>query len=92
MSTQVAAPHKEPRPWTRTDIASALLTFFILYALSPPWIVALMRVTHAPSWLLNVVAFCFHPLSILRQNYGPIEYFYKAYRILLEPYLSGIGP
>lgn len=90
MSTQVAAPYQEPRPWTRSDIASASLTIFILYALSPPWVVAFARAAQAPPWVDGVVAFVYHPLSIARQQFSGIDYFYTAYRILLQPWLSGI--
>lgn len=90
MSTPVAAPHQEPRPWTRSDIASAFTTFVILYALSPPWVVAFMRATHAPEWVLNIAAFCYHPVTLARQNISGIDFFYNAYRLLLQPWLSGI--
>lgn len=72
------------------DVASAFLTFVILYALSPPWIVAFTRATQAPPWVLNIVAFCYHPLSVARQNFSGIDFFYTAYRTLLQPWLSGI--
>ena len=88
--TPIASPNKEPRPWTRSDIASAFVTFFILYALSPPWMIAMMRVTHAAPWTVNLLAFCYHPLSIARQSSSHIDHFYSAYRVLLDPWLSGI--
>ncbi len=90
MTIPIATPHKEVRPWTRADIASAFLTFFILYALSPPWMIAMSRVCHAPEWAQNLLVFCYHPLSVARQNLAPVDHFYNAYAAMLIPWLSGI--
>ncbi len=92
MTIPIATPHKEPRPWTRTDIASAFLTFCILYALSPPWMIAMSRVLHAPPWVQNLLAFCYSPLSFARQNLPHVDHFYNGYGQLLVPWLSGIYP
>lgn len=90
MNAPVAAPYQEPRPWKRSDIACALFALMVLYALSPPWVIAISRGLHAPAMVMNVIAFGYHPLSVMRQTYPPVDYFYSAYRLLLSPYLSGI--
>lgn len=91
MVTPIATPNEEPRPWTRMDIVSAFVTFAILYALSPPWMIALARVFRAPGWAASLLSFCYHPLSIARQNLPQVDHFYDAYRAMLTPWLSGIG-
>lgn len=90
MFLHVTILHKQPRVWTKWDIFCAYLSGLIMYALSPPWIIALFRVCGAPLWLLNSLAILYSPLSVARQNLTAIDAFYDAYRILLSPWLSGI--
>jgi hypothetical protein len=90
MSIQIATPQQEGRPWTRADTASALLTFAILYALSPPWVIAMARVLECLSTTQDLIAFAYHPLSIAREIFPQVNEFYDGYRVLLTPWLSGI--
>ena len=90
MILHIANPHRQPRVWTKSDILCAYLSGLILYALSPPWVIALFRVCGAPLWLLNSLAMLYSPLMIARENLAPVDAFYNAYRILLSPWLSGI--
>lgn len=90
MNTPVAAPYREPRPWKRSDIAGLMFFLMVFYALSPPFVIAASRGLHAPAMVMNIIAFCYHPLSVMRDTYAPVENFYVAYRLLLSPYLSGV--
>lgn len=89
-STAIKISHPKSKPWSRVDIACAYLSGLLIYALSPPWMIALFRVCSAPVWLLNALAFLYSPLTALRQSVDAIDAFYNAYRILLNPWLSGI--
>lgn len=90
MSIQIATPFKENKPWTKLDVASTFATFAIIYALSPPWIIALARVFNSPTFVQDAIAFIYHPLAVARYHVPAIDNFYNAYRVMLAPWLTGI--
>ena len=90
MLLHIAILHRQPKVWTKADIVCGYLSGLIVYALSPPWIIALFRVCGAPVWVLNSLAILYTPLMVARENFTAVDAFYNAYRILLTPWLSGI--
>lgn len=90
MLLHIATYHHQPRALTGSDYLCFAMTALIAYALSPPWLIALFRVLDAPLWFMNAIAFFYAPLTSARINSDAIDTFYHGYRILLNPWLSGV--
>ncbi|MDB5335011.1 MAG: hypothetical protein JWN70_630 [Planctomycetaceae bacterium] len=90
MLLHIATYHHQPRALTGSDYICFSMTALIAYALSPPWLIALFRVLDAPLWFMNAIAFFYAPLTSARINSEAIDTFYHGYRILLNPWLSGV--
>lgn len=80
----------EEEPWTPSQKFRMGLVFLGLYAISPPIIIGLARLIGSPTWFMHSLGFFYSPVVYLRQEVPMINSFYEAYRVLMQPWFSGI--
>lgn len=80
---------KEVRPWTPADVACYGIIGLLAYALSPPWVMLLLKLCDAPGIVLHTATILYAPLTLLRQIFPFLDTVYAGYRELLRPWMLG---